>query len=133
MKLVVDTSALLAVVLNEPQRSAIIAAATGCDIIAPAVLPYEVGNALTSLRKRKVLKDSEVFEAWTSYSLLPIDLRAIDIPAALALAAKHNVYAYDAYVVQAALQHRCALLTLDKRMTAVAQTEGIQLRGVTQP
>jgi predicted nucleic acid-binding protein len=133
MKLVVDTSALLTVVLSEPSRSIVIEAATGYDIIAPSVLPYEVGNALTSLRKRKVLKDGEVLSAWTSFSLMTIDLCDVDIPAALVLAARHNIYAYDAYVVQTALQHRGSLLTLDKRMISVAQSEGVQLRGVSKP
>jgi predicted nucleic acid-binding protein len=85
------------------------------------------------LRKRKVLKDGEVLSAWTSFSLMTIDLCDVDIPAALVLAARHNIYVYDAYVVQTALQHRGSLLTLDKRMISVAQSEGVQLRGVSKP
>jgi predicted nucleic acid-binding protein len=45
MRAVVDTSALLAVVLNEPERANIIAATRGYDLHAPSLLPYEIGNA----------------------------------------------------------------------------------------
>jgi predicted nucleic acid-binding protein len=129
MKLTVDTSALLAVVLNEPERSSIIAAAHGCNLVASDILPFELGNALTAMVKRKRLEPDEVFAAWAIFSRFPISLSAIDISAALKIALRHNIYAYDAYVLQSAVEQKAELLTLDQRLKAIAEAEGITLRG----
>jgi len=51
MKLVADTNTFLAVVLNERERSGIIQTTTGYDLLAPDVLPFEIGNALSSMLK----------------------------------------------------------------------------------
>lgn len=133
MKVVIDTSAVLAVVLSEPERGAMIAATRGCDLYAPAVLPYEIGNALTALCKRKLLNAQQMLDAWAAFAQVPIDLANIDMPAALAMAGRHGIYAYDAYVMQSALEQRAELLTLDKRMRTIAPSEGITLRGVSVP
>jgi predicted nucleic acid-binding protein len=133
MIVVVDTSALLAVVLNEPQRPSMIAATRGCDLFAPAMLPFEVGNALTALLKRKRITPTEVLSAWNIFCQFPIDLKPIDISAALKLAMRHGIYAYDAYVTECAIAQRAELLTLDKRMQQIALAEGIVLRGAASP
>jgi predicted nucleic acid-binding protein len=129
MKLAVDTSALLAVVLNEPQRQSMIAASHGCDLVASDILPFEVGNALVAMVRRKRLKPDEVLVAWSIFSKFPISLTSIDIRAALKMALRHGVYAYDAYVMQCAVEQRVELLTLDQRLKTIAAAEGIKLRG----
>ena len=128
MKVVVDASALLAVVLNEPERDSVVEAATGCELVAPQVLPFEIGNALTSLFKRRLLSKSEVIAAWGVFARFPIGLSAIDIASALALATRRVIYAYDAYVIECALEQKAELLTLDDRMKASAASEGVRLR-----
>ena len=130
MKLIVDTSALLAVVLNEPERSAAIDAAQGCSLLAPSVLPFEIGNALSALSKRRLLKANQVVSAWQAFLLVPVSLCTVDMVAALGLATRNAIYAYDAYVIQCALEQRAELLTLDKRMRIAASSEGVVLRGV---
>nr|VFK12553.1 MAG: hypothetical protein BECKLPF1236B_GA0070989_10381 [Candidatus Kentron sp. LPFa] len=55
MKLVVDTSVVLAVLFNEPERDAIFSATKGCELIAPLSLPIEVGNAISlAFKKRRI-------------------------------------------------------------------------------
>ncbi len=129
MKLAVDTSALLAVVLNEPQRPFVVAAAQGCDLAAPEILPFEVGNALTAMVKRKRLDLDEALAAWGVFGQFPISLSAIDIRTALKMALRHGIYAYDAYVLQCAVEQRAELLTLDERLKSIAEAEGVKLRG----
>ena len=34
---------------------------------------------------------------------------------------QNNIYAYDAYVLECALRHKAPLLTLDKKLKAVAR------------
>ena len=49
MLLVVDTSVLLAVVLNEPSKAELVRLTTGAGLIAPLSLHWEFGNALSSM------------------------------------------------------------------------------------
>jgi predicted nucleic acid-binding protein len=53
MNIVADTNIFLAVVLNEPEKELIIQLTSNMVIIAPEILPYEIGNALTAMVKRK--------------------------------------------------------------------------------
>ena len=53
MRLVADTNIFLAVALDEPEKEQIIQATAGADIIAPEILPYEIGNALSAMVKRQ--------------------------------------------------------------------------------
>ncbi len=51
MKTMADTNTSIAVALNEPEKDRIIRLAEGHDLIAPDVLPFEIGNALTAMMK----------------------------------------------------------------------------------
>ena len=63
--------------------------------------------------------------AWTAAQRFKVSLRDIDMAAALRLAASHGTYAYDAYMLQCALEHRGTLVTLDRRMIAVGKLIGL--------
>ena len=113
--------------LNEPAKDIIIRLTEGHSLVAPEVLPFEIGNALTSMMKRKTLKVNEVILVWDVIQNIPVDLRRIDIKAALNIAMQHNLYAYDAYFLECARNLRSPLLTLDQRMKSVARTIGIKI------
>jgi hypothetical protein len=49
MKIIADTNTFIAVALNEPEKDKIIRLTDGHDLIAPDVLPFEIGNALTAM------------------------------------------------------------------------------------
>lgn len=68
--------------------------------------------------------------AWENFERVPIRLLQIDTLAALRLADVHQLYAHDAYMMQAALGARCPLLTLDKRLYRAAGSAGITLQEV---
>ncbi len=127
MKMVADTNTFIAVALNEPEKGMIIRLAEGYDLAAPEILPFEVGNALTAMMKRNVLDADEVISAWDMVRQIPVDLRRIDIRAALEIATQYNIYAYDAYFLECALNLRGPLLTLDRRMKGIAREMGIQI------
>jgi predicted nucleic acid-binding protein len=127
MRIVADTNAFLAVALGEAERPAIIKATRDADLIAPEILPYEIGNALSSLFRRGLVSSSQVVAAWEATRQIPLESRPVDISRALALAIEHRIYAYDAYFLECALHARAPLLTLDKKMRAVAQTLGVPL------
>jgi predicted nucleic acid-binding protein len=127
MKIIADTNTFIAVALNEPEKARIIRLTEGHDLIAPDVLPFEIGNALTAMMKKNALNKEEIVSAWEVVQQIPVDLRHINIKAALAVAIEYNIYAYDAYFLQCAKNLRSPLLTLDLGMHRVAREIGITI------
>ena len=127
MRIVTDSSVFLAAVLNEPEKARIIDLTRGHDLIAPDMLPFELGNALSSLYRRKRLNRSDVLKIWDSLMDIPVELKPIEVRSALEIAIESNVYAYDAYFLECAKHWRCPLLTLDRKLEAVAADNGIQV------
>ena len=127
MGVVADTTTFLAVALDEPERPRIVELAAGHDLVAPQVLPFEIGNALTAMAKKGVLQTDEVAAAWDAVQAIAVDLSAIDIRSALGIAVRFGIYAYDAYFLECALSLRAPILTLDKRMKRVAQELSIRV------
>jgi predicted nucleic acid-binding protein len=127
MKIVADTNTFLPVALDEPEKSQIVRATTGHHLVAPEVSPFEVGNALTAMLKKGTISPEEVPAAWCAVQAIPVDLRSLDMPAALALAVRFGVYAYDAYFLECALNLRLPLLTLDRGMKHIARELSIPI------
>jgi len=127
MNIISDTNIFLAVVLDEPEKQHIIQLTSQADAIAPEILPYEIGNALSAMIKRKQLTKDEALEALITANKIPVRLVNIDIQAALKLAIKFNIYAYDAYFLQCAKSLSFPLLTLDKKMKHVASELNIKV------
>ncbi|MGN8197060.1 type II toxin-antitoxin system VapC family toxin [Salinisphaera sp. RV14] len=125
MMIVADTNIFLAVALDEPEKKAIVDATTAADIVAPEILPYEMGNALSAMVKRRQIDAPEADEVYRVTQRIPVRLLAVDIPEALRLAVQFDIYAYDAYFLVAARSAACPLITLDKRMKQVAVDLGI--------
>ena len=119
MDIVIDTSALVAVILGEPERDAIISVTSGQTLIGPGSIPWEVGNAFTAMLKQRRI---EVAGAQTGLEILDIDMASV-----VAIAARVNTYAYDAYFLDCAVRHRAPLLTLDRALRRAAEGLGIRL------
>jgi predicted nucleic acid-binding protein len=127
MELVVDTSALIAVLTAEPTRDRLIARTQGAELLAPGSVHWETGNALSALLKRRRLKLAEVQAALAAYARIPIRLVEIDLGVALELADRFGLYAYDAYLVACARRHGAPLLTMDPRLGRVAHESGVRV------
>jgi len=125
--LVIDTSALLAVLLNEPTRSALISATQGYGLVGAPSLPWEVANALVAGVRRRRLSAAAVRQAWASYQTVPVRLAEIDAGHALEIALELGLYAYHAYVLETARAERLPLLTLDGRLARAADRLALQL------
>ncbi|MGI9054531.1 MAG: type II toxin-antitoxin system VapC family toxin [Pyrinomonadaceae bacterium] len=50
--LVTDSSTVIAVIANEPEKPLLIAKSQGFDLIAPRSLYWEIGNAFSAMVKR---------------------------------------------------------------------------------
>lgn len=120
--MVADTNTFLAVAMDEPQKPSLIHTTKGHNLVAPAVLPYEIGNALSALVRRKVVMARQIPTIWDAIDAVPVELAMIDVRAATVLAGRLGIYAYDAYFLQCALEARIPLLTLDAGMKRTAMT-----------
>jgi predicted nucleic acid-binding protein len=127
VKIVADTNTFLAVVLEEPEKDRLIRVTDSHDLVAPAVLPFEIGNALSALARRDLLSFSQLSSVWNAAISIPVELSAVNYRAALLLAGRFKIYAYDAYFLQCALDKKYPLLTLDKGMQRIAKQIGITL------
>lgn len=127
MSCVIDTSAIVAVLLSEPERAALIHATKGAELVAPASVHWEIGNALSAGLKRRRLTLPQAQRALTAYADIAIRFVDVDLALAVELAAEHTLYAYDAYLLLCALQHRAPLLTLDAALARTASVIGINL------
>jgi predicted nucleic acid-binding protein len=133
MKVVVDVSALLAVALCEAERREIVALTRGWSLQAPTMLPYELGQALSKLARRRVISSENVESVRAQLAQIPIALRDVDVGEALVIAARQNISAFDAYQIRCAKDLGCSLLTLDRRLGRAARAEGIVLRREIAP
>src|SRR5438067_947957 len=103
MVVVIDTSALVAVLASEPERPAIVSATADAELVAPGSVHWEVGNAMSAMLKRGRATSSQVQRALAAYAAIPIRFVEVDLALALEIAAEHGLYAYDAYVLTCAL------------------------------
>jgi len=127
MVMVVDTSAIVAVLVSEPERAALVRATVGADLVAPASVHWEVGNAMSALLKRRRATPSQVQRALAAYSEIPIRFLEVDLALSLEVAAQHDIYAYDSYLLTCALTQRAPLLTLDRGLSQKAANAGVRL------
>ncbi|XHS76648.1 type II toxin-antitoxin system VapC family toxin [Burkholderiaceae bacterium UC74_6] len=127
MDIVIDTSAILAVVCGEPGRERAIELTAGHSLIAPASLYWEIGNALSAMLKRQRITAAQANACVAVYRKIPIKLIDVDLKPALALSARLRAYAYDAYMLVCAQQSSSPLLTLDAALKVHARTLGIEV------
>ena len=120
MDILIDASALMPILINEPEKGKIVNLTRNCTLLAPSILPYEIGNALTRLKKRNILTEQNIIMAFKDFEKIPLRLLDISIENALKLACKYMIYAYDAYYLEAANELNLPLLTLDISMKKVA-------------
>lgn len=145
MNIVLDASAVLAVLLGERSKPAIIAATAGEQVYGCETLPFEIANALSARARRRPddadrITTEQLVEAVEIFQGMDIPLvrmgRREHLEAAK-LAGELGIYAYDAYLLVTCLafslsRQKPKLLTLDgsgKRcgLAAVAREVGIEL------
>lgn len=125
--IVTDTSAILAVLLDEPEKEAVVEATIGSVVCAPASLRLEVGNAATAGVKRRRLTAERARQLMTDLESVTIRELAIDIRRAVDLGLELGIYAYDAYILEAARSSGFPLLTLDGPIRQNAKKLGLSL------
>jgi predicted nucleic acid-binding protein len=121
MNIIVDTSVIIAVIVNESSKPAIIQATQKADLLAPASIHWEIGNAFSAMFKRNRITLDEALEAVEIYKQIPIRVVDIELEEALRIAKQLNIYAYDAYLIRCAQKYSAPLLSLDEALLRVAE------------
>lgn len=127
MDIVIDTSALIAVIVGEPERNRIIKATTSNTLIGPGSIPWEICNAFSVMFKQKRLTLDEAKKGLSIFESIPIRYIESDFMETLKLSKKSNNYAYDAYFLDCAIRYKAPLLTLDQKLKLSAQNLNIEI------
>ena len=132
MQILVDTSALIAVVANEPTKGRLIEMSRGFELIAPASVHWEIGNAISAGLKRGRFDPEAANLAIQTYNRIRIRFVQVSLADAVRLAHQLNLYAYDAYIVACAQLEGCSVLTLDQSLAHAARRVGVHVPEVAQ-
>ena len=88
------------------------------DLVAPDILPFEIGNALTRAERQKRIKAPDGWALWLSvmadkpslHPALPLMLRAY------AISSSERIGIYDCLYVALAERENCELVTSDDKL-----------------
>jgi len=131
MQIIIDTSAIIAVLLNEASKPAIIQATQKTDLLAPSSIHWEIVNAFSAMFKRNRLNLDEALTSIAIYQQIPIRFVEIELDESLRIAEELSIYAYDAYLLRSAVKYNLPLLTLDQGLIEQAERLGIKVIEVT--
>jgi len=99
------------------------------DLIAPDVLPVEVGHALTRAERQGRISQSDSLNLWLDmmmtaprfFAYLPL------MPRALALSSQARVGVYDCLYVALAENERCRVVSADQRLLSTFPSHTVAL------
>lgn len=130
MMVVLDASAAVGITLMQPQAAPLITQLESAALVlVPDLFVSEVCNAFWKYRKAGLLDQEQADQALSMALELPdrIDPATACYQEAFALAVRHQHPFYDALYLVLARRHAAALLTIDKRLAALANSLEIQV------
>lgn len=127
MRIAVDTSVIIAVIADEPEKARLIELTKGSTIVAPPSVKWEIGNAFSAMMKKARIGLEQAIEAIEIYQEISLEIVEINLKDAIRLAGKYNIYAYDAYILQCSIEYDIPLISLDQNLINIAKQEGIQI------
>ncbi|MGK6308796.1 type II toxin-antitoxin system VapC family toxin [Variovorax sp. DT-64] len=118
--MVVDCSALSAILFDEPARDEALARLIGRSLHAPNLLDHEIVSV--ALKKRRQDGPAEtIAQVLRDYATSDIDLHPVDSIAQYELAARYELTAYQAAYLWLAAELKAPLATFDRRLAEAAQ------------
>ncbi len=127
MDIVIDTSAILAVILDEPERPQIIEMVSESFLVGPGSIPWEIGNAFSAMLKKNRFELTAAIKGIDIFKHIRIRLIAPDYSNVMKICFDHDIYAYDAYFLDCSLRFHAPLLTLDKKLKQTAEAMNIEV------
>ena len=113
MAVVVDASALGAIMFGEPEGPTLAAFLQGETLLAPSLLDYELTNLAWKKARRRPETLPQIFLSLQAALALPISRIAVAGADVFALAAETGLTAYDASYLWLARTRDADLVTLD--------------------
>jgi predicted nucleic acid-binding protein len=117
---VVDCSALAAMLFAEPEAEAAAAMLVERRLHAPSLLPYEIANVARGKLRSGAQADA-VQAALGEFAELRIEIHPAPARQLLALASQYSLSAYDAAYLWLAGELQAPLATFDRRLAEAAQ------------
>ena len=102
--IVIDTSALIAVIVGEPEREKNIEITRGNTLIGPGSIPWKIGNSFSAMFKRHRLSIDEAQKGLKIFDGIPLRYIEPDFVKVLQISKQTNIYAYDAYFQDCAIR-----------------------------
>ena len=129
MDMILDASAIMAVIVKEPERDLVIQLTQDAVIFSPDMVSYEIANGLTKMMKKKIIEKERMVNAFNYFAQIPIKTIQVDFQKALEIAWDYKIYAYDACYLESAKRLSLPLLTFDGPMRRIGKELGITILG----
>jgi predicted nucleic acid-binding protein len=127
MDILIDTSVVLAVITDQPQKESLIKVTEGASLVAPFSLHWQIGKVFSEMLRRRRITLEQALSAVAVYQGIPITLIDVELDDALRLAALLDADIEEATLIQCAIEHELPLLTLDAGLAATAKRAGVQV------
>ncbi len=130
MEIVIDTSALIAVIADEPEAHKVLEYSQNAVFVSPSVISFEITNSLSRMLRKGLINDqSKMAELVKSFQQIPIKLFESNLQNVIQIVWNYKIYAYDAFYLDTAKSLNLPLLTLDKEMKKIGKDFGITILG----
>ena len=115
---VIDASAVGALLFGEPDAATVADRLRGAELIAPALLPFEVANTCIKKMRRHADQRDALMAAFRMLDRMELGIVEVDHGEAIVLAERSGLSAYDASYLWLARRIASPLVTLDPRLAA---------------
>jgi predicted nucleic acid-binding protein len=129
MEIILDASAIMAFIIEEPERELVIRQTEGAVMVSPNMVRYEIANGLTKMVRKQVIEKERMMNAFKYFEKIPIRKIQIDMERALEIAWEYKIYAYDACYLESAKRLDLPLLTFDRKMARIGKELDIKIFG----
>ena len=119
---VVDASALAAVVFSEPEGLEVLVALGDDSLSAPVILPLELTNVARTKARQRPVEAAVIRENLKAGLSRPIAIIEVNFDAVFQLALDTGLTTYDASYLWLSRHIGAPLVTLDKKLAAHAKT-----------
>jgi predicted nucleic acid-binding protein len=132
--LVVDASAMIAILRSEPERDAVVEilrvdTQAGTNLLAPAGFWIEIVNSLVRRHRWSSAQVLQGLQAVDRFGIRGVDVDRPILLLTLDLAERFGLTSYDASYLAVAISQRAKLLTLDADLASAAGERAVALGG----
>jgi predicted nucleic acid-binding protein len=118
---VIDASVLAVAMFAEASAESVAAQVRGCDLVAPALLDFELVNICITKMRRPRADHALLLARYATRRTIRVETMDVDHAAVLALAQRAGLTGYDASYPHLAWTLEVELVTLDRQLAEAAE------------